>query len=120
MKHTLKNLLYFIIKNQKNEKKLILLNFTKLKIQYLSLLWKIGLIYGYKFISTRLISIFLSPFLKTRSFHFNVNISNIFNINYKRLFALNLWNPNYFILISSKLGLTFYWKSLEIGGTLLT
>lgn len=120
MKHILKNLLYIIIKTAQNEKKLILVNYTKLKIQYLNVLWKFGLILGYKFINLNFICIFLSQFTKKTIFDYNLKIINKIFINYKKLFALNILNPNYFILISNKLGLTIYWKSLEIGGILLS
>jgi len=108
MKKKIKNILKFILQKT-----------TKLKLTYLYTLWKLGIIHGLKNITTNTNIIYLRIILTKSPFHFETLLINKIYINTKRLFAINIWNPNYFILLSTKFGLTIYWKYSRNGGLLL-
>lgn len=120
LRKRLKKELKIILQNIKSEKTVIFMKLTKLRINYILTLWKLGVLSGYKFLTKNFFCVFLSIKLKSNLFYSNnIDLVNRCSISVKLIFALNTFNPNYFITISNKTGIQFSWNNLKIGGLLL-
>jgi hypothetical protein len=121
MQKTSNYVLKQIILNKYNSKLLFILSIKKLTINLLNLLWSIQYIIGYTSINTVSVCIYLQKNqYKLKNLLF-IKLKNKFknNIKFKKLYAINSIQPNLFILLSNKYGLTIYNLTQKDGGIIL-